>query len=66
MILTLGQVMAQPGMVVEVLVAQGQRVNALAQQTQRVVVTARLPPGILQGTGEGIAQAEAAVDLLQQ
>lgn len=53
-------------MVVEVLVAQGQRVNALAQQTQRVVVTARLAPGILQGTGEGIAQAEAAVDLLQQ
>jgi hypothetical protein len=60
------QVAAQAGMIVEVLIAQGQGVDPLAQQTQGIVVAAGLAARIDQRAGHGFGQAEATIGLLQQ
>ncbi len=53
-------------MVVEVFITQGQGIDPLPQQTQAIMVNARLAARIIQGTCYRFIQTQTAVHLLQQ
>jgi hypothetical protein len=52
--------------VIEIFVAQGQAIQALAQQTQEIVPATCLPAGIIEDVGHGSTQPQPLIDLLQQ
>jgi hypothetical protein len=53
-------------MIVEVLVAESQAIQALTEQTRQVMRTAGASSGIVQRFGHRLAQTESAIRLLQQ
>lgn len=58
--------MAQAVVIVEVLVAQGQTILALAYQARQVVRTTGLAAWIVNRLGHRLAQSKPAIRLLQQ
>jgi len=53
-------------MVIEIFVTQSQAIQALAQQSQPIVLTTGLPAGIIDHCCNGSAQTQPLIDLLQQ
>ena len=60
------QVVAQFAMIVQVLVAQGQTIDALLEKFLLGMITAGLAAGILEGSGDRSRQPHGLIDLGQK
>ena len=60
-----GRVFPQCLVVIEIFVAQGQTIQALAQQTQQIMLATCLPAWVVNGAGNGSAQPQPLIGLLQ-